>query len=835
MKLRRITALLLSLITAVTATVLPSGTVFAEGESPWTETTEGTYTYTHGDNTADVPEALDLKALKPSETAWSDIYYVSVEVTADNDTTPAVTAEFGGNYKEVTGEGISAGDTVTVYFETSKAEPDYLNLVFWHVDYDNGFGIEAGTNITVSNITFSTEERDYSSIKNEWYSPAENTWCYRNDDTAVKEIPGLDLMQFVPDTINWADVKYISADIETEGKAQPVIDINFTGNEEDWKSGTPKIFEDDKVTVYYNTKGEEPVWSSLSFWCYDENEIALSENQLVTVTGITFSTEERDYSNLTGEWYSPAENTWCYRNDDTDVTEIPGLPIDTNGIDWGTAKYISANVSIDKDTIAVLGGDSNGWIDGTPIYINNDTQPVFLYTEGMEFVDVNIGFWPVHEKEYAVPANALITVTDITVSDSYLSETECRNVKGQWVKTGAGQYYYNHEGRSDTAYVEGPVLNCPYDIADVQTISITARTLMTGGTPKGVKLTVAGNTADGGWHPGYNFAFGATEKTVERKYRGCITDRPSLDISFGEEDLAVIAAGGSIEIYVSDIQYSVDPINIIYSTPNDLLIDDNETEIVGDNEHDIMYNGIVNMETTGTLKIYTEHLSGFNTHEIRAGFREWSDFDNITILYASNAPVAIGDGEVYEIRITEEILDIIHKKAPLKSELALMGTGYRFLKATFTPDPDAPAPVPEEIKPEAVPQKDKTELEQSKNNTITEFDAPSDIEDFDYDKAQGHKSERKKNKKGESVYALRIVERVKKDTLKHAESVTITVYSKKAGQYITLKADTCFSFLNINGVKVKAGGKDAFLTVVLDNIPADDEITFTNFTINYKK
>ncbi|MBR4111392.1 MAG: hypothetical protein IKK53_00005, partial [Ruminiclostridium sp.] len=565
------------------------------------------------------------------------------------------------------------------------------------------------------------------------------------------------------------------------------------------------------------------------WWCSDDEDV-LSANALITVSNIVFSTEERDYSGIIGEWYSPEDGKWCFRNGDTDVTEIPCLNFDYSSVsDWSSVKYVSAKVQVDGKAVPVIGGDNNGiWVDGSAVYTENDSTVVFLYTEGGEFADLNVNFFSIPESSYAVTANTVITVSEITFSETY--PTEYTNIIGQWVKTADG-YYYNHGDRSDVAYVEGLVLDCPYDMADVQSVSVTAKAVMTGGTPKSIKLTVAGIDANGDWHPGYNFGIGTTEQTVVRKYRGSIVERPSLDISFGQEDLAVIKNGGSVEIYVSDISYSVDPINVLYSTPNDLLIDDNETDITSsDIEHDIMYHDISRIEKTGTLKIYTENIGG--AQNIDVFWREWSDFSNITTL--ETQPAAVGDG-VYEIRVTEEALNIIHEKAPKACELALTGAGYRFLKATFTPDPDAPMPVPEEVKPDAVTDKDKTQLEESKDNTIDETKAPESAENFEYGKAQGHKSGLKKNKNGQNMYALRIVQRVEKKELQHAESITITVYSKKANQYITLTADTCFSYLNINGFKVKANNKDAFLTVVLDNIPEDDEIAFTCFTINYKK
>ena len=801
--------------------------------SEWYSPEDGVWCFRNGDTAVKEIPGLELDL---SDTDWSQVKYISADIETAGTAMTVFDFNIDGTddgWKNGSPCTVSNGKT-TIYYNTKGEVPAFVNLSLWQYD-ENEIALAANQLLTVNNIVYSTEERDYSNVIGEWYSPEDGVWCFRNGDTAVKEIPGLELD--LSDT-DWSQVKYISADIETAGTAMTVFDFNIDGTDDGWKNGSPCTVSNGKTTIYYNTKGEVPAFVNLSLWQYDENEIALAANQLLTVNNIVYSTEERDYSNVIGEWYSPEDGVWCFRNGDKALSEkeMPSLelPMADYVSDWSKIKYISANVKVEGNAIAVIGGEyDDKWKDSSSIAIKNGSDTVFLYTEGETFKLNTINFWNTNGTNVAVSANAFITISDITASETYV--TDYKSVIGQWVKTNDGQFYYNHGNRSDIAYVEGIVLDCPYDMADVQSISITAKVVMTGGTPKSIKLTVSGDSADGGWHAGYNFAFGAAEQTVLRKYRGAVVNRPSLDISFGQEDLAVIENGGNIEIYVSDISFSTEPINNIYSTPNDLLIDDNETDITGDNEHDIMFSNIVNIETAGTLKIYTKHLEGYSEHKIRAGWREWSDFSNITILYSDKTPVAIGDGEVYEVHVTEEVLNIIHEKAPAECELMLDGVGYKFLMATFTPDSTASVPKTEEVKSESLPENDKAALEQSKGNTVNEFDAPKDSEDFEYGKAQGHKSGLKKNKKGHNVYGLRIVERISKEKLKHAESVTITVYSKKADQYLTLTADTCFSYLNINGVKVKAGGNDAFLTVILDNIPEDDEISFTCFTINYKK
>ena len=832
MNLRRITASLISAAVVLTSTLSPapfgflSSVAYADAGS-WSETTAGVWTYTHTDPAQDIPW-LDIDITGKD---WSTIKYVSADVTVSG----TAAAAFGGGYNSGTDWYNCNCTPITDGTATIYLEPDGKIFEGLEINFDNENATNADTTITISNIVFSTEERDYSDVVGEWYQQ-NGSWYYRNGDSiAYGEIQSLGLENSITD---WSAIKYISADITVNGKACPVIGAKKNGI---WSNGTEALTENGSATIYMDTNGAEIIDPCIEFWWCSDDEDVLSANTLITVSNIVFSTEERDYSGIIGEWYSPEDGKWCFRNGDKALQEdeMPSLNLMQfvpDDINWADVKYVSANVSVDKEALPVIGGEyNNKWIDGATAYTNNGTSTVFLYTEGKEFIDLNTNFWVIPPKEgqspedtYAVPADAFITVTDITFSETYL--TDYTGIVGQWVKTSGG-YYYNHGDRADIAYVEGIVLDCPYDIADVQSISITARVAMTGGTPESIKLVVTGVGKDGDQFVGYNSPFGADEQTVLRKYRGNVVSNPRLDISLGQNDLAVIKNGGSVEIYVSDISYSVDPINVLYSTPNDLMIDDNETDITSsDIEHDIMYHDISRIETTGTLKIYTENIG--STQDIDVFWREWSDFSNITKL--ETAPVAVGDG-VYEIRVTEEALNIIHEKAPKACELALTGTGYRFLKATFTPDPTASAPVPEEVKPENIPDTDKVALEQSKGNTIDETKAPEKADDFQYRKPQGHKSGRKKHKNGHWMYALRIVERVKKEDLKHAQSVTITVYSKKADQYITLTADTCFSYLNINGFKVKAGGDDAFLTVVLDNIPEDDEITFTGFTINYKK
>ena len=184
-----------------------------------------------------------------------------------------------------------------------------------------------------------------------------------------------------------------------------------------------------------------------------------------------------------------------------------------------------------------------------------------------------------------------------------------------------------------------------------------------------------------------------------------------------------------------------------------------------------------------------------------------------------------------EVPITAEYVDIIQGSAKNECEFAIQGLGIVVTEVIFTPDPTVEEPEKEEITADKVTQGDKQKLEQSKNNTHDEKTGKDKAKDG---KIQGHKYH-KKDKNGKDIYSLRIVKMVDKELLKNAKDVSITVFSKKANKYVTFTADCCFSYLNIYGEKVEADGNYAFLTVIVDNVHADDEITFTDFTINHNK
>ena len=207
-------------------------------------------------------------------------------------------------------------------------------------------------------------------VTGEWYE-ADGAWYYRNGPEDVDWISSLGLdLSGVSD---WSEIKYISADVTVEGTTQALVSADLTGAEDDsgWKNGNPVTVTDDTVTVYFNTNGEVIHRANVDFWWYD-TEKAVSANAVIKVSDITFSTEERDYSNVTGEWYEQ-NGAWHYKHGTQ--SEIPSLSIDTDGVDWSAVKYVSADVTANLNTELVMSSWLGGWYTADPdTWVNNPAE-----------------------------------------------------------------------------------------------------------------------------------------------------------------------------------------------------------------------------------------------------------------------------------------------------------------------------------------------------------------------------------------------------------------------------------------------------------------------------
>ncbi len=793
---------------------------------------DGAWHYTHGEDTSAYPPSLNLAPLKPEDTNWSDVKYVSADVTVDKTANVVIGGNLTGiedDWANGTSKIISDGNTETLYLETNGAEtPEYIDLSFWAVDYENNYIIDEGTVVTVSNITFSKEERDYTGVTGEWYQQ-NGAWHYTHGEDTENTPAPLNLMNLKPNNLDWGDVKYVSVTLTADNDTIPVICGNLTGEGDDYTDGTEKYLTGgETITVYRETNGAEVYGLDLSFWHVDwDNSFGVKAGTKVTVTDVTFSKEARDYSNVYDEWY-PVEGGWEYK-DSGKGGDLPEFSLSSNTeVDWANLKYASAKVEVDGTVFASLrlnGDDTSKGGAGMPVTDGEELLLVFDYVGGWSSLCVS---------GCDMTPNTKITVTDINYSTTDFANP--KSVVGQWVQTGEDSYYF-YSGGLSKSYSELPVRPDNFDMGAVNTVSMKIKYVAgANATNQTATISVCGerinDEGEEEWTAGYNFVPSTIERVIERTYRGCIEKNPRLTANL---------YGPDMEIFVSELTLDTTPVSMPVMGPNDLLIDEDWSFIESEgSQHNVMWTDLSKIEVPGTIRFEVKLLDGYDAHEVNAIWNEWtwletggSEEDGWNPIFS--APKKFTEDGICEVKVTKSDIEMIQDWANHRCELVINGMGVEVGNFIFSPTPNTPKPKAEEVKPETLPEEEKEkleeELEESKDNTVTEEEAPGKVTNG---KTQGHK-ENKKNTKNEDVYSLRIVQMVEKEELKHAESVSITVYSKKADQYITLTADTVFSFLNINGEKVKAGGNHAFLTVIIDNVPADDEITFSNYTINYKK
>ena len=816
MKFRRISSAFVAATVAFTTVALSMPAIADVGS--WSDNGDGTYSYTHGDDASAGVASLDLLSLKPADIEWADVKYVSVDVTADNTAFPVIGATVDGSWGNGDAKWMQDGGTSTVYIETNGADVSWLELQFWNIS-DNVI-VDAGTNLTASNITFSTEDWQEPAVIGEWYEE-DGAWYFVAGETGASEVF---INGFTPDTA-WSDIKYVSVDVEVTGTAGNMR-INVS-NDTDGKDSTFISLTDSSATLYVDTYGKD--WNDANYWVE-----SLEAGTVVKLSNITFSTEARDFSNVFDEWYIPEAGVFEYKDSGDGRLEDESVGINLaeyyNDVDLTNVKYVSAKVTVDGRIYAGLNLTSADWSQNkTGSFFERTTGEslalIFNY-DGGDWKQLRFDMWE-------LDPGTKITISDVVFStEDYADYT---NVIGQWVQIGENDFYYNSGANPPESYGGWMYIkNDGYDMSNVQTVSMRTKMVLGSGAESwySAKLNVAGVT-DGVYNQGLIFNAATEEQVITRKYRGMLDINPQIEANYIDP---------YVEVYVYDLTLSTDPIPAQLSTPNDIVIDDNET-VIGNSAaewtgaHTIGWSLLSKIEVEGTLKFSVELTE--NEPDYHVVCPVWSNWtvpvDQGGWAYIYDEPALVSENCTMEVPITKDTLKMLHETAVEQCEFVVQGTGIMVSNFIFTPKSDASEPEMEEIKPETLPEEKKQEfeqkLEESKQNTVDEKDAKDKVHDG---KPQGHKYF-KKDKHGRDIYSFRIVKMVDKDLLKHAESVTITVYSKKADKYVTFTADTCFSYLNINGEKVKAGGKNAFLTVIIDNVHEDDEITFTDFTINYKK
>lgn len=815
MQLRRISSMLVAAAVAFT-TVAVSMPAMADVGS-WTDNGNGSFSYTHGsDTSAEVP-SLDIMSLKPAETEWADVEYVSVDVTADHTAFPAIGGNLDGEWKNGNGKWMEGGGTATAYLDTNGATPDDLNLMFWAVDYDNGYVIDAGTNLTVSNVTFSTEERV---ITDEWYEQ-DGAWYYRAGENGASEVF---INDFVPE-IAWSGIKYVSLDVEVSGKADNMrLAVGTDSGNVDSEYISLK---DSSDTLYVDTFGK--TWDEANYWVE-----SLEAGTVVKLSNIKFSTQPRDFSNVFDEWYQPDAGVFEYKDSGDGRLQGEDVSVNLNdyldGVDLSKVKYVSAKVTVDGRIVGGLNLANDNWsqVKLGSFFERTDGESlalIFNYNGG-SWQNLSFDMWE-------LDPGSKITISDVKASTT--DYADYRNVTGQWVQLGENDYYYNsgaNPTESDGKWMS--LRSGGYDMSKVQTISMRTKIVLGSGAQSwySAKLNIAG-TVNGDYNQGLIFTPTTEEQVITRKYRGMLDSDPQIEQTYIDP---------YVEVYVYDLTFSTEEISVLLTSPNDLLIDDNETALGNSaaewtGAHTIGWSALSGMEVEGTLRFSVELTENDADYHVVCPI--WSDWtvpvDQGGWAFIYDEPALPTENCTLEVPITKATLKMLHETAVDNCEFVVQGAGVKVSNFIFTPKSDAPVPETKPFNPNTLPEEEKQEfeqkLEESKQNTVDETNAKDTVHNG---KSQGHKNS-KKDSHNNDVYSLRIVQMVDKELLQHAESVNITVYSKKADKYVTFEAECCFSYLNINGEKVKAGGDKAFLTVIIDNVQADDEITFTDFTINYKK
>lgn len=921
----------------------------------WYTTDNSTYIYKTQNAETEISDYFNFDLDNAGVSDWSAIKYISADVKVTGKANPSI----NGDDLTPNAKLIENG-TQTLYLNLNGEKPEWVNIGAWAYD-DNGTCIAANTIIEVSNIKYSTTERDYSNVYGEWYYlSSDNSWNYKqgNQDGTL---PSLDISDST--ITNWSTIKYVSVDVEVTGKTNLVITSEEKNAVNGWMSGAANVIESTSQakaqTLYLTTNGKELNYVNLDAWNYDEaDQYSIAANTVVKVKNITYSTTERDYSNTYDEWYyQSSDKSWNYKAEaKKDWVESPIF--DSSSVtDWSKIKYISADIEITGDAYPVIcATDKNNTenaVTGSAITIKDASRTIYLNTNGAELQDVRLNLWGFGEGDNyaAVKDGVVIKVKNITFSET---ERDYTNVYDEWYPVTGGwqlkvsgksqelsilrfedyitipsftiaEFELNVEngktcydvalyknGNSATKNFSGgeaPIEKITvlatdyenqYDKMSVYIYDATAGAIVTVSTPtfstatsipnyknytntlvefeKGkyyfhgtgvevgessevnLNLPYSGDLSEiqsikvtgyataklnsQGWYGtaqlnlgcdgsfGHTFPLTETASTVERYYIGSLKgDFITMNITGFHSET---------EITITAIEYNLEPVELPLSTPNDILIDYSETTLSASNGHTISAADVSKIETTGTLRFDLEFLPNMPEADLywyQLVFSDWTIPANESG-WATLCTNAITGSCTIEYKITEE--DVEHIKRCGNEFAFVIGAseGIKSSNVWFTPESDAPAPTNETFDPDKTfnaqeKQDFENQLSQSKNNQMTELEGFKHIRDKNkYDKPQGHKHF-KKDKNGNDIYSMRIVKMVDKEKLKGARSISITVYSKKSGRYVTVTAESCYGQLNVNGQICEAEQDMAFLTVVFDNVQGDDEITYTDFTINY--
>ena len=250
---------------AMTVTALCSAIGFAEepGAQPvgeWITNSDGSYTYIQGDDPAAAISSLKLDSSSVGD--WSDVQYVSVDISVQGTAQVVLSATVGENWSKVN-ETVASSETTLTIFTNGNDVPYGVDIGVWQ--YAEDIYADAGTIITVSNVKFSTELPPREN--GVWYEEPDGSLTYTHGDDPTVEVPTIKPNS---SSVNdWSAVKYISVDVSVEGKAQVALN-SVVG--ETWTYVSETITSSEKTLVLHTNGKNIPNGIAINVWKYNDTK-----------------------------------------------------------------------------------------------------------------------------------------------------------------------------------------------------------------------------------------------------------------------------------------------------------------------------------------------------------------------------------------------------------------------------------------------------------------------------------------------------------------------------------------------------------------------------------
>lgn len=517
----------------------------------------------------------------------------------------------------------------------------------------------------------------------------------------------------------------------------------------------------------------------------------------------------------TGVWYFEDGTYTFTNNSDTKLSssQIPSLPINLNGKDMSKVKTIYADV-------ITTGGEAGGALSyntSTSNYVQSEffgfssvKRKAYLDLKHTNVTSANLMIW-------SLDANSSVTIDNIVLSEA---DPNSEETIGRWVQLPDGTYYYNHGNLPDATPGQTPSFNL--NIPDgIKMSDIQAVTLKTRSKVYSAAVNVFGFDKNGDWYEkGLSSPSTEDMKPVTIKLRG------NIETSMGIR-LGWLKTG--TKIYISDIEFITEELPEIPIEPNDILIDDSEA---------VVYESVANevvigpadltsvIKTSGTIKIYTIPDENATNSFIGVAWNDWGDNTFKYIQFTEGYDfTSIPQNGIIEIDIEKEEVAELADRA-----IHIQGSNFQYVKTVFAPEPDAPAPKNEEIIPDETEETNlKKEFNSNKENIRPEKEGPKKSADMEYKKLYIQKGD-EKNYKGKKSYALRFVQKMKLSDLKDVKNTGMVI--NVDGKYVELTTDCYYKKVSIDGQEVTCVNDEVFIIFIIDNIPNEKEVSFSEFRFN---